>query len=216
MGIWYPLSEFFSVCDGKITEQWDDLWIDLLCVIVIESNESPKGIDKISRKELDEAIRFTANWKAPGNDGIQGYYWKYLTNIRESLLVVFNRWYIASHSIPDDLLRGRTILLYKKGDPKNPANYRPITCLNTITKIFTSVLKNKIEKILSTNPDELRISPNQLGCKKKNLASKEGIFKNYIMKNKLNTKNGKYLEAYYDIKKAYDSVNHKWTTACLR
>ena len=34
-------------------------------------------------------------------------------------------------------LEGRTVLIYKGGDRKDPSNYRPITCLPTITKMVT-------------------------------------------------------------------------------
>ena len=35
------------------------------------------------------------------------------------------------------LLGGRTVLIYKGGDRKDPSNFRPKTCLPTITKIIT-------------------------------------------------------------------------------
>ena len=35
------------------------------------------------------------------------------------------------------LLEGRTVLIFKGGDRNNPANYRPVTCLPTITKKVT-------------------------------------------------------------------------------
>ena len=35
------------------------------------------------------------------------------------------------------LLEGRTVLIFKGGDRKDPVNYRPITCLPTITKMVT-------------------------------------------------------------------------------
>ena len=53
--------------------------------------------------------------------------------------------------------------------------------MSTITKLFTSILKYKIERQLQITPPEYRISSNKLGCKRKSLASKEGLYKNYII-----------------------------------
>ena len=65
------------------------------------------------------------------------------------------------------------ILIYKGNDSENPKNYRPITCLSVILKLFTTIIKNKIELSMKSNPIQLQLSENQLGCKKYSYASKE-------------------------------------------
>ncbi|GAB1225593.1 hypothetical protein ENUP19_0257G0021 [Entamoeba nuttalli] len=100
----------------------------------------------ITPNELDCAIKFTANWKAPG---------KYL-------LKLFNEWLNNPNEIPPHFIQGRTILIYKKGDKLDPQNYRPITCLNCLLKIYTSILKMKIESQLMLNLIEKQLSLNQI------------------------------------------------------
>ena len=43
------------------------------------------------------------------------------------------------------LLEGRTVLIFKGGDRKDPANYRPITCLPTITKMITLAIHRRLK-----------------------------------------------------------------------
>ena len=74
----------------------------------------------------------------------------------------------------------------KGGDTNDPKNYRPITCLNLILKIFTSILKRRIEITLKSNDDDKRISLNQLGCKQYSYASKEGLLQNTLLQAMLN------------------------------
>ncbi|KAK6747781.1 hypothetical protein RB195_000773 [Necator americanus] len=40
----------------------------------------------------------------------------------------------------------KTVLLYKKGDPHDISNYRPICLLSVIYKLFISEILNRIEK----------------------------------------------------------------------
>ena len=49
------------------------------------------------------------------------------------------------------LLEGRTVLISKGGDMKDPANYRPITCLPTITKAVTLAIHKRMQKCLFGN-----------------------------------------------------------------
>ena len=57
---------------------------------------------------------------------------------------VYNRWDEENNW----LLEGRTVLIYKGGDKKDPANYSPITCLPTITKMITLAIHKRMQKYL--------------------------------------------------------------------
>ena len=49
------------------------------------------------------------------------------------------------------LLEGRTVLTFKGGERKDPANYRPITCLPTITKMVTLAIHKRMQRFLFGN-----------------------------------------------------------------
>ena len=59
------------------------------------------------------------------------------------------------------MLTGRTILIHKGGDSKKAEIYRPLTCLNVIMKIFTSIIKRKIEEQLANNEEKYQINKSQ-------------------------------------------------------
>ena len=49
-----------------------------------------------------------------------------------------------SGSYPDAWSKGVIVPIFKKGDRKNPANYRGITFVNITAKIFSLCLRNRI------------------------------------------------------------------------
>ena len=45
---------------------------------------------------------------------------------------------------PSDWKNSTTILIFKKGDPKDPSNFRPITLEPILSKVMTSLIRNRI------------------------------------------------------------------------
>ena len=56
-----------------------------------------------------------------------------------------------SGEIPDVWKKACTVLVHKKGDQSDPANFRPITLECTPLKIFTSCLRDSMFAFLSAN-----------------------------------------------------------------
>ena len=56
-----------------------------------------------------------------------------------------------SNNVPAAWKRACTILIHKRGDTNNPANFRPITLESIPLKVFTSCVRNKIFEFLTAN-----------------------------------------------------------------
>uniref|UniRef100_A0A7I5EB13 Reverse transcriptase domain-containing protein n=1 Tax=Haemonchus contortus TaxID=6289 RepID=A0A7I5EB13_HAECO len=67
--------------------------------------------------------------------------------IIKTLARLFTR-YLSGCKVPTSWKTSKTVLLYKKGDPDDIGNYRPICMLSVIYKLFTRVILNRIGKIL--------------------------------------------------------------------
>ena len=80
------------------------------------------------------------NWASPGLDGIQGFWWKRFGSVHSYLCHIFDRFLQDEQSVPSWLPLGRTLLILKTNDPTNPQNFRPITCLNIVYKIWTGCI----------------------------------------------------------------------------
>ena len=58
---------------------------------------------------------------------------------------------IANGKFPDDLKLAKITPIYKKGDKTNPGNYRPISILPTISKLFEKHIASQLRVFLSTH-----------------------------------------------------------------
>ncbi|EPB72194.1 hypothetical protein ANCCEY_08706 [Ancylostoma ceylanicum] len=105
-------------------------------------------IPSVLPSEVRHAIKLVKNRTAPGPDRIQP---KHLKNLPTALVNTFARLltrYLSECKVPSQRKTSRTVLLYKKGDPQDIGNYRPICLLSVVYKLFTRVILNRIERTL--------------------------------------------------------------------
>ena len=63
----------------------------------------------------------------------------------------------------NDWKKGLLTLLYKKGDKKDINNYRPIVILNSIYKIWTTVIANRLSPIMNLLTNEFQCAYKKIG-----------------------------------------------------
>ena len=119
---------------------------------------------------------------------------------------------IDEHDYPDSLKVTKVIELYKSKDPTNPANYRPISLLPIIAKIFDTIINNQMMTHLTTNniisPTQYAFRPNSSTT----LALQTILNKLYKHKSQKQP----LLAIYVDLSKAYDTISHAKLIHMLR
>ncbi len=65
---------------------------------------------------------------------------------RAFIVELFNAWFSGEQKIPDEAQLAKVILLHKKGNPALFKNYRPISLLNNLTKLYARILKARLEE----------------------------------------------------------------------
>ena len=112
---------------------------------------------------LKKTLKKISNWKTPGHDGIDGFWFKKFTSIHDRLALDMNR-YQQDAQVPDWMTKGKTTLIQRdlnKGTA--PSNYRTITYLPVMWKILTAQIRELIYYSLTSHslfPEEQR------GCRK--------------------------------------------------
>lgn len=194
-----------SIWSEKTTFSLESSWLK---TIEETSREIPiMTKPKITEEDLLNCLKRTPNWKAAGPDKIQGFWLKQFTSLHSKLAKLFDRTLTDPKLFPTYLTTGVTYLLPKKGDLEDPKNYRPITCLPTLYKLYTSLLHSKIYKHLEKN---CIMNIEQKGCIKNSLGSKEQLIIDSFILKQAEVKCRNLSMAYIDYRKAFDSIPHNW------
>ena len=105
----------------------------------------------ITKKEVQKAITRMQAKKAVGTDELPNECYKHGGDVLVTYLTsVFNACFRLKFS-PVEWQNSQTILLYKKGDPCHIKNYRPITLLNSIFKLWERVLEIRLREHMESN-----------------------------------------------------------------
>ena len=103
---------------------------------------------------------------------------------------------------PESWCNGVLIPIHKKGDKSNPANYRGITIINVFAKIFSLLLRNRINQWCEEND---KFNDAQFGFRENRSTSDCIFILHSIIQNVLANKS-KLFCAFIDYEKAFDTV----------
>ena len=96
-------------------------------------------------EELQTALSKLRARKAPGPDGIRPELLLLLDSYGESQLLDLCNTCWATRTIPSDWKEASVITFYKgKGEDSDASNYRPISLLNTLYKVYASMIQNRL------------------------------------------------------------------------
>ena len=148
-----------------------------------------------------------SNWKAPGPDGVMGFWFKKLTALHQAIVGGLQTC-LLNGKVPDWMVKGRTVLIQKDSAKGTVAgNYRPIACLPLMWKLLTGIFAEEIYDHLKGNnllPDE------QKGCRKRSRGTKDQLLVDKAIMLEARRKRRFLGMAWVDYKKAYDMVPHSW------
>ena len=98
-----------------------------------------------------KAIDYIDNKPSSGHDGISNVLLKYVKlEISKPLTLIINQM-ITTGIFPESLKIAKIIPIYKKGEPTDLSNYRPISLLPTISKIFERIIHIQLQEYFNSN-----------------------------------------------------------------
>ena len=98
-------------------------------------------------KELEHALSLMKNGKARDTSGLIAEMLKTkCEQLQTMILDLFNDILVKGRPPPENWRSTRLIVIFKKGDPKLPGNYRPIAILPILYKLFSRMLCNRVQQ----------------------------------------------------------------------
>ena len=176
-------------------------WINNITRELHGLEEGPKM--EIHVDLLKTTLKRISNWKAPGHDGLHGFWFKKFTSVRDRLALEMNRGFQGAQ-VSEWMTKGKTTLIQK--DPSKgtaPNNYRPITCLPIMWKILTAQIRKK-DLLLANKPLIVPWRTERMKQGTRGTAELLYIDQHILNESKKRRKN--LAMAWIDYKKAYDMV----------
>ena len=191
------LHEHFKSLAGVLNDNIDDDNSDDNAVIYEELD-----VD-ITMKEIENAIQCLKKGKSHGLDGIiNEYFIEFKDILLPFLHSIFNAMYNTGY-FPNTLCDALIVPIYKKGNTADPGNYRGISLLSCMTKLFTSILN---KRLISWAENNDVITDAQFGFKPLH-STVDAIFAlQTIVNNYLSNKTRLYC-CFVDFKRAFDTVD---------
>lgn len=153
-------------------------------------------------EEVERAMAQIKKDKSPGPDNIYGEFLKLLDEEGVSWLTnLFNRIY-TSGVIPQIWLKATFVTLPKKPSVKCCDDFRTISLMSHLLKLFLKIIHQRIFKIC-----EEQMSNTQFGFRNA-MGTREAIFSLQVLFQRASDVNQNIYACFIDYQKAFDNVKH--------
>lgn len=163
--------------------------------------------ETIDELEVSKAIKSLKAEKCPGPDGITNESIKEGCHyLARPLACLFNS-ILESSTTPFQWSESYMILLYKKGDSKDIGNYRPISLLPSLYKLFSTIIEKRISKSIEVH------QPIEQAGFRSGYSTIDHIHSIEQIIEKYNEYQRPLYVAFIDYQKAFDTILHSsiWT-----
>ena len=155
-------------------------------------------------QDIRDAMGKIKTSKSLGSDNIPSYFLKLATPYIENALVFMFNTSLETSQFPDCWKNARITLIFKEGDRAERSNYRPISVLPVISRLFEKLVFNQLYEYLVKNK---LIHPGQSGFLKLHstltclLKNTDDWYSGLDTGQMVGT-------VFIDLKKAFDTVDH--------
>lgn len=115
------------------------------------NNELFSEFEPVTESNVTEIIKSFKSNVAMGEDDISVKFLKYNIQLLAPLLTTFINQCFKNAEFPSSLKFARVSPIFKSDDPEIPSNYRPISILSILTKLFESCMKSQLLLFLNDN-----------------------------------------------------------------
>ena len=180
-----------------------------------QNNNSPHITDCKKTEDTNSALNYVFSYdeikfiisklknnKSGGLDLLRNEFLKQSSDDLIEFYSLFFNLILNTGLVPDIWCKGLIMPLYKKGDPTNPDNYRGITLLSCMGKLFTACISLRISKYMD---EDLKLGAEQAGFREE-FSTLDHIFTLYSIIEFYKLKKGRIYCAFIDYTKAFDLI----------
>jgi exonuclease III len=197
-------SEFYkTLYSAKITNRLNlDSYLETIHIPALDENLSTLCDGHLTEHECYVSLNEMKLNKSPGSDGLTVEFYKQFWNILGQIIVNSLNFAYDHGKLSYSQKHSILSLIYKKGDPNNLENWRPISLLNIDYKIATRSLAKRLQRVLPN-----LISYDQQGyIKGRYIGYNIRQIQDILDYSELLNLDGAML--FLDFKKAFDTVDH--------
>ena len=199
------MNSFFCSIGKELASNIEDGHDPLIfCDYFLNSDAAKFAFKSIHAEQIREAIGKLKTSKSFGDDGISSYLKLAMPFIEDSLVYIFNTS-LETSQFPDPWKIARVSPIFKDGDKTEKSNYRPISVLPVVSRLFEKLVFSQLYRYLN---DNCFINSKQSGFRELHstvtclLKNTDDWYKG------LDTGNLAGM-VFVDLKKAFDTVDHQ-------